>query len=90
MNIAALVFVVIAFLLAALLYVFGLGSHHVVGALLLACGVVSALAAQQAIEGHRILHERFGLPRPLGPRPLAVVLWGCGIALIGIALLFRG
>jgi hypothetical protein len=62
----------------------------VVGALLLACGAVSALAAQQVVEGHRILHERFALPRPLGPRPLTVGLWGCGLALLGIVVLLRG
>ena len=90
MNVAALVFVVTTFLLAALLYVLALSSHHVVGTLLLACGAVSALAAQRVVEGHRILHERFSLPRPLGPRPLAVVLWGCGIAILGIVVLFRG
>jgi len=88
LNVTALVFVVATLLLAALIYVLALGSHHVVGVLLLACGAVSAIAAPQVVEGHRLLHERFSLARPLGPRSLTVVLWGCGIAILGIFMLF--
>jgi hypothetical protein len=91
LNIAATIFVAVSFVAAALAYVFSLGNHRILGAVLFACGAVAALAAPNVIEGHRLVHQRFAaLPQAPRLRPIAVALWGCAVAIIGLILLVRG
>ncbi|HTT13086.1 MAG TPA: hypothetical protein VMG60_19620 [Burkholderiaceae bacterium] len=91
LNLAAVIFVMASFVIGALAYVFSSGSHRAVGILLLACGAVAALAAPNVVDGHRLVHQRFAaLPRAPGLRPVAVVLWGCAIAILGTLVLIRG
>lgn len=89
--IAVLTLVMASFIGAIVTYVLGLGSNRAIGALLVGGGVIAAAAAPYVVEGHRIVRQRvFALARPsVALRTFTVVLWGCGIAMLGAFLFFE-
>ena len=88
---AVLALVAASFIGAVVTYVLGLGSHRAVGALLVGGGGIAAAAAPYVVEGHRVIRQRVSvLARPsVSLRKFTVVLWGCGVAVLGAFLFFE-
>ncbi len=88
-NLAILFAVVGVFVLAATLGVSGHASDFVVGAMLFVCGVTAIVFARSLTKAQRRLSRVPVFPsRWENVRPFTIILWGSGVALVGLLRLF--
>jgi hypothetical protein len=57
---------------------------RIVGALLLACGLVALVFARHVAAAATALDDKLHIPKFLHGRPFTFALWGAGLALLGI------